>query len=63
VIDLLIRGESVFVTEDPEIRDQLAAGGLPTASVVDATGAVVMRRSGRAVIRDAAALAAAASGS
>jgi hypothetical protein len=56
-------GASVVVTEDPEIRDQLGVRALPTAFVVDANGAVIMRRSGRTVISDAAALAAAADGS
>jgi hypothetical protein len=53
-------GARVEVTEDAELRDSLSVRALPTAFVVAADGEVIMRRSGRAVISDAAALAAAA---
>lgn len=53
-------GARVEVTEDPELREALSVRALPTALVVDADGEVIMRRSGRAVISDAGALAAAA---
>ncbi len=54
-------GAVVTIVDDEALRAQLKVRSLPTAVVVTAGGEIVARRSGRAVIDDAAALAEAAS--